>query len=52
MQKLVGDGGVGCLWEPLNIGTGRGQELTGLILRLAILRLRDREDLDSEQELQ
>lgn len=32
----------------LNIGTGRGQELLDWILRLASLRLSEREDLGSE----
>lgn len=36
----------------LNIGTGRGQELLDWILRLASLRLSEREDLGSELKLE
>ena len=49
--KERGGWGVGSRLGTLNIGTGRGQEPQDWILRLAILRLTEREDLGSEQEL-
>ena len=47
-------GGMGCGKPPGNpeYWDREGPGATGLILRLAILRLREREDLGSEQELQ
>lgn len=46
--------GMGCGMPPGNpeYWDREGPGAPGLILGLAILRLRDREDLDSEQELQ
>lgn len=50
--KARGGWGVGCLLGDPEYWDRGGPGATGLILRLAILGLRDREDLDSEQELQ